>query len=93
MNASPDRTAMLEAERADAKKRLARAVEDVLEGHSISSAYRSRGVSEQALRKALRARGWVAPHFRDGVRRRTFGSGKRHGTQRLAPQAALRYGG
>ena len=62
MNASHDRAAMLKAERADAKKRLARAVEDVLEGHALYSVAQRRGVSQESLREALHARGWTPPH-------------------------------
>lgn len=54
MNASPDRSAILEAERADMEKRLARAVADVTqEGHTITATFRNRGVPEARLRQAL----------------------------------------
>jgi hypothetical protein len=41
-------------------KRLARAVEDVLDGEvTLSAAVKNRGVSEERLRAALLERGWV----------------------------------
>lgn len=69
MNAAPDRTAVIRQAKDEQRKRLARAVADVMEeGHAIRAAAKSRGVPEDALRDLLRERGWVAPHFRGRVR-------------------------
>ena len=79
---SPDaqQRAFNEAQRNEATKRLERAVADVMGGDvALYAAARNRGVSDDALREALRAKGWTPPHL-DGRKRRTFGSGKRHGT-------------
>lgn len=65
MNASPDRTAVMQQAKDEQRKRLDRAVADVMEeGHAIRAAVKNRRVPEGALRKMLRERGWVAPHFR-----------------------------
>ena len=65
MNAAPDRTAVMQQVKDEQRKRLERAVSDVMEeGHGLHAAAKSRGVPEDALRKILHERGWVAPHYR-----------------------------
>jgi hypothetical protein len=65
MNAAPDRTAVMQQAKDERRKRLERAVADVMEeGHGLHAAAKNRGVPEDSLRELLRERGWVAPHFR-----------------------------
>ena len=63
---------------------LQRAVSDVMDGTlPVSHSSRAHGVSNEALRAALAAAGYVPPRRRPvpaTARRRTFGDGKRHGT-------------
>jgi hypothetical protein len=61
MNAAPDRTAMMQQGAEERAKRLKRAVEDVLEGHSIHAASTNRMVDYDALRAELERRGWKPP--------------------------------
>ena len=50
---------------ADLKRRMARAVDDVMDGGvPLSEAYRNRLVDEDALRTELKARGWVSERVR-----------------------------
>lgn len=59
MNAAPDRTAAMRHAKDERRKRLERAVADVMEeGHTISATYRNRLVPETQLREALAAAGW-----------------------------------
>lgn len=65
MNAAPDRTAVMQQAKDEQRKRLDRAMADVMkEGHGVHATAKNRDVPEDALRKLLRERGWVAPHFR-----------------------------
>lgn len=63
---------------------IRRAVSDVLDGTlGFIAAHKAHGVGEHTLREALLVAGWVPPSQRQkpkAARRRTFGSGKRHGT-------------
>lgn len=63
---------------------LRRAVSDVMEGLTpLCLAAQVRRVSQTALRAALLKEGWVPPSKRPkskAVRRRSFGTGRRHGT-------------
>jgi hypothetical protein len=61
VNAAPDRTALMQQEAAERAKRLRRAAEDVLEGHSIFDASRNRMVDYDALRAELERHGWTPP--------------------------------
>lgn len=62
MKASDDRTAFARQEAEEQAKRIRRAVEDVMdEGHTLHATAKSRRVPEEALRKALVARGWTPP--------------------------------
>lgn len=83
MNASPNRAALTQQEAKERAERMRRAVADVIDlDLPVTQVRRTRGGPEQALRDALKARGWVPPHFRgSGPRRRTFGEGKKDGTQ------------
>jgi hypothetical protein len=65
MNAAPDRTAVMQQAKDERRKRLERAVNDVMEdGHGVHATAKNRDVPEDALRELLRERGWVAPRFR-----------------------------
>ena len=62
---------------------LQRAVSDVMDGTlPVSHSSRAHGVSNEALRAALAAAGYVPPRRRPvptTARRRTFGNGRRRG--------------
>jgi hypothetical protein len=68
VNASADRTAMMQQEEAETQKALARAVADIMapgdESRSIQRVAKTRGVSEKRLRDALHARGWKPVRIR-----------------------------
>lgn len=69
---------------------LRRAISDVMDGTlTVKPAAKAHNVTEYALRSALTDAGYVPPSGRpkvNPVRRRTFGDGKRHGTQQLPPR-------
>lgn len=65
MNASPERTALLQQAEEVRAKAMRRAVDDVMfpggEERSLHAVAKARGVPEGALREALHARGWTPP--------------------------------